>query len=120
MLIDVRARSFGLTPAIQRHAEQRATTALERAKVVDGRAMVRLADINGDRGGVDKLCRISVRIPRFGLVTARAVDRNLYRAIDRACIRLGKSLKRRLSRRRTVSRHRPRPDHAMTARIGLA
>jgi ribosome-associated translation inhibitor RaiA len=120
MRIDVRAIRFGLTAAIRRHAERRAAAALERAPAVEGRAMVRLSDINGDRGGVDKSCRVSVRLAKIGLLTADAVDSDLYGAIDRACVRLGKSLKRRLSRRRTVSRHGPRRGAGSPGAPGLA
>jgi ribosomal subunit interface protein len=120
MRIDVRSTRFGLTDAIREHAERRTAAALEKARLSNVYVMVRLSDINGVRGGVDKSCRISVRLPRLGWVIAHAVDRDLYGAIDRAAIRLGRLLRRRLSRRRTMGRQGPRFAPGSVALAGLA
>src|SRR5688572_19150419 len=104
--MDVCALNFKLTTAIERHVKDRIRLALGVAGVaaaVAG-AMVRLRDINGDRGGVDKACRIVVWLRGRGAIVVEAVDRVLYAAIDAAAARLREAARRRLRRRRTLRR----------------
>ena len=52
------------------------------------RTIVRLWDINGTRGGVDKACRVVVWLRGRGTIVVEAVDRDLYAAIDAAAAKL--------------------------------
>ncbi|HXE53341.1 MAG TPA: HPF/RaiA family ribosome-associated protein [Tepidisphaeraceae bacterium] len=104
MSIEVYCSSFRLTEAIVRHVRGHVEGALRPARGRWESAIVRLADLNADHGGIDKACRIVVRLDTVGAVVARAVDRDLYAAIDRAAERLRTVIKRRLSRRRTLRR----------------
>jgi putative sigma-54 modulation protein len=61
---------------------------------------VRLGDVNGPRGGIDKTCAITVSVPALGVVFARAKGVDAYATIDRAASRVRAALARRLSRRR--------------------
>ena len=72
MLIDTRAIDFALTDAIQRHVESRVEAALGVvARWVVG-VTARLEDINADRGGIDKRCRLVAALRRRGVVVAEA------------------------------------------------
>ena len=44
---------------------------------------VRLGDVNGPRGGIDKRCAIKVMLRRFGVVFARAAGTDVYSTVDR-------------------------------------
>lgn len=49
------------------------------------RACIRLADINGSRGRVDKRCQIELKLAGQDSIVIEDTKANLYFAIDRAC-----------------------------------
>ena len=65
---------------------------------------VRLGDVNGPRGGIDKRCAIKVMLRRFGVVFARAAGTDVYSTVDRATTRIRSAVSRTLSRRRARRR----------------
>lgn len=58
MQIDIQARSFPLTNALRRYAEQKLKSALSCCEDHFQLVVIRLSDINGPRGGKDKHCHI--------------------------------------------------------------
>jgi ribosome-associated translation inhibitor RaiA len=66
--------------------------------------VVRVWDINGERGGADKACRIALHSWTLGNACVEAVDHDLYRAIHKASAKLRESLRRHRSKQRTLSR----------------
>lgn len=104
MQMDIHAHSFKLTSAIEKYAARRVEHAIGRATRSIQGIMVRLLHVNGERGGVDKTCRMVVWLRRGEPVIAEATDRDLYAAIDAASVKLRVALGRRLSRRRTLPR----------------
>jgi putative sigma-54 modulation protein len=102
MLIDTRAIDFTLTDAIRRHVEARVEAALGPLSRWVIRVTARLEDINADRGGIDKRCRLVVAVRRHGVVVAEATHADLYTAVDEAAARI------RRSATRAVMRHVPR------------
>lgn len=104
MQMDIHAQPFKLTAALEQHVAQRVEHAIGMASTSVRGVMVRLVDVNGERGGVDKLCRIVVWLRRGGSVIVEAIDRDLYAAIDAASVKLRVALGRRLNRRRTLRR----------------
>ena len=54
----------------------RITRALARFSDRISSVNVAIVDENGPRGGIDKLCRVSVVMPRFGQVSASAKHEN--------------------------------------------
>jgi putative sigma-54 modulation protein len=104
MQMDIYAQPFKLTAALEQHVVQRVEHAIGTASSSVRGGMVRLLDVNGKRGGVDKTCRIVVWLRHGGSVIVEAVDRDLYAAIDAASVKLRVALGRRLNRRRTLSR----------------
>jgi ribosome-associated translation inhibitor RaiA len=105
---DLYAQNFRVTAAIGRHVDRRVKAALGGAAGVVNGTVVRLRDVNGTRGGVDKACRVVVGTRGRGAVAVEAVDRDLYAAIDAAAAKLRTALRRRLKRRQ-----RPRRGHAL-------
>jgi putative sigma-54 modulation protein len=102
MLIATRSMGFSLTEAIRRHVESRVEAALGPVARWTVSVTVRLADVNADRGGVDKRCQLVASLRRHGVVVAEATDADLYAAIDEAADRI------RRSAVRVVTRHIPR------------
>src|SRR5690349_19560107 len=111
---------FRLTGPIELRVIDGVGAALGRLRDSVTAAVVRLRDVNGPRGGIDKACRIVVRLRGRGTSVAEAVDRDLYAAIDAAAAKLGRSVRRHLRRRRTLRRRhalrRNRPADVLSRR----
>ena len=104
MQIDIQARNFQLTNALRGHVERRLGFALSTREDHIQRINVRLSDINGPRGGEDKLCHIQVVLPHLADVVIEDTEEDLYAAIDRAADRTGRTVGRRLTRQRDLGR----------------
>lgn len=100
MKIDIRAHGFTLTDGTRQHIGWRLAGMLAHAGNAVSRVVVRLSDINGPRGGVDKRCGVELRLKGAQPLVVEDVQSDLHVAIDRACERIGRSLHRRLMRRR--------------------
>jgi ribosome hibernation promoting factor len=79
------------------------------------RVDVRIQDVNGPRGGVDKQCSITADLKttrRRPVVKVTSAD--VYAAVQAASVRLGEAVFRALSRRRWLDRFaRPREPRAV-------
>lgn len=101
MKVDVRIQSSDLAVALEDYVIRRVHFSLGRFAGRLGRVVVRVSDLNGPRGGVDKSCRILAELTPSGeTVLNEAVDANLFVAIDHATERIGRSFSRRLERER--------------------
>ena len=100
MKIEVRFRGVDPSDALRRHAVRRIHFHLSRFAPEIRAVMVRLEDQNGPRGGVDKRCRVLVRGPRIGAATLADLSADAYAAIDRAVLRIGRTVARSLARGR--------------------
>jgi hypothetical protein len=67
-------------------------------------AQLSLIDINGPRGGSDKMCRIQVLLQPRGALLVKARSDCERKAVKLACEKLREMLVRRLERRRERSR----------------
>jgi CBS domain-containing protein len=66
------------------------------------RASVRVEDVNGPRGGVDKLCRIKVVMSGLPSVVVEDQDHDLKTAIVGALARAERAVRRAVEKRKTV------------------
>ena len=98
MHLDIVARNFELTDAIDGYVQRRIGFALSSRFEQIKEIRVRLQDINGPRGGIDKCCPIQIRLPRMRDIVIEDIEANLYVAIDRATERAARTVNRRLSR----------------------
>jgi putative sigma-54 modulation protein len=64
---------------------------------------ISLVDNNGPKGGVDKDCRVTVRLPGLSAIHVTETAETLHQAIDLARDRLGNTVKRTLEKRRDLS-----------------
>lgn len=103
MRIEFRVRRFPLTPALRSHAERRLHFALGRFGRRVRSVVVRFEDVNGPRGGPDKLCRLSLQESGGAPLQAEDVDADLYVAVDRAADRLGRRVARAIARQREIA-----------------
>lgn len=81
-------------------AQSRLRTALQRLSSRVPRATVQLADVNGPRGGVDKLCHLELHTDGAGTVVVRSVASHWRTAFDDALARAMRLLARVLQRAR--------------------
>ena len=102
MKIDVRFRGLGSTEALREHAERRILFQLSRFGHELSAVVVRVSDINGPRGGLDKRCRIAVRGRRIPVLVIEETSADASSAIDLAVGRIARTVGRELERARGV------------------
>jgi len=105
MQIDIQARNFSLSDALRSHAERRLRLALTCCGNRIQRIVMRVSDINGPRGGVDKRCHLQVVLSGLSDVVIEDTEADLYVAIDRSCDRAGRTVARKIERQQTLLRH---------------
>ena len=104
MQLEIRVRNTDVVDALRAYVERRLRFALNRLNNGIKRVRVWIGDLNGPRGGVDKLCRIRVDVVPSGTLLVEERNADIYGAIDRAAHRLKESMRRELQRRRAIKR----------------
>ena len=100
MRLEIRSQDLEIDPGLRGYIERRLRFVLGRFSIRIARVTVYLADVNGPRGGMDKRCRIVVRLVRAGQVFVEDTDTDVGAVVDRATDRVGQSVRRELERRR--------------------
>ncbi len=100
MQLTIRAKHVELTEALREHVRVRLAFGLSRFGHRVRDVVVHLEDVNGPKGGLDKQCRIVVRLRPSGKVSVQHVDRDLLSAVSLAADRVGRTVARTLDRRR--------------------
>jgi ribosomal subunit interface protein len=118
MQIDIQARGFSLTEALENHIHNRLGFTFLYASSRVYRVRVTLSDINGPRGGVDKCCLVEARLEGLPVVVVEDIQSDMYTAIDRAVGRAARTVKRRLAQQRN-RRHQAAAQHAHLLATGL-
>jgi ribosome hibernation promoting factor len=102
MHLEMRGVNYELDDKLKDHLERRLRFALGRFAARIDRVRVRLSDVNGPRGGVDKQCRIAVAlIPRGGVMVGGS-GRDPFALVARTAKRIGWSVRRALEHRRRL------------------
>ncbi len=101
MKIEVRFRGLESSDALREHAARQIHFHLSRFGNDVTAVLVRIADVNGPKGGIDKRCQISVHGTRFGSATLDEMSGDVYSAVDMAVQRIGRSIGRELDRARS-------------------
>jgi ribosome-associated translation inhibitor RaiA len=102
MQLHIRGQNLFLAPAVIERIERRLRFALSRFTDRIDRVTVRFADLNGPRGGVDKRCRIVVRLRPGGQIVIEDTAAGLETAIDRGADRAQRAVARALARTRAT------------------
>lgn len=103
MQIQIHAESIGLTSGLHDYIAKRLAYALSHGRDEVTRIVVRLSDVNGPRGGVDKRCAIEIRLKGDSTIAIDDTQVDLYVAIDRAAERTRRTLDRRIARRQRLA-----------------
>jgi ribosome-associated translation inhibitor RaiA len=112
MKIDIRSSNVPLSAALRDHTAHRIRLALRSMASRIDRVVVRLVDVNGPKGGPDKVCRMDVRLLPAGRLFVEATEADAYVAVIQAARRLDESASRRLGRRaRPPVTRRPNSRH---------
>ena len=86
--------------ALRDSATARVWFVMRRMAWLVAHAKMRLTDVNGPRGGVDKQCRLELKTTHAGTVTITAMARDWRTAIEGALSRSSRMLLRNWRRRR--------------------
>lgn len=106
MLLTVVDRNKVLTDGLKDLLERRLRFALSRFDPRVRRATVVMEDVNGPRGGIDQLCRITVKLNGASDVVISDQDTKAAKAICRAAERAGRSVSRAIERTQQPTRLR--------------
>lgn len=99
MRIDIHASKLEINSTIEEYVERRLLFALGRFSDVVQNVDVTLSDINGPKGGQDKLCRMRVTLKRQAKpVVADVLHEDLRSSIDLTADRLGRAVARAVDR----------------------
>jgi putative sigma-54 modulation protein len=102
--VSVEGRSGGVTSELRNFAHQRLSVSLCRHSEKVQSAEVWLEDVNGPRGGIDKRCRVRLRLAPRGQATATADAANEFAAVAHAARRAATVLDRKQKRIRAPRR----------------
>ncbi|MBK6597328.1 MAG: HPF/RaiA family ribosome-associated protein [Proteobacteria bacterium] len=117
MHMDIQARGFTLTAAINSTVRREAASLASVLGEGDTKLMVRLFDVNSVRGGFDKGCLISAHISRNRrVIVASSLETDLYFAIPIAFEKLRRGVIAAARRDHTLRRRArgPSPDVSAT------
>ncbi len=112
MEIAVRARDVVWNEGLQQRVQRSIEFAVDRHRSRIDRVSVYLTDLNGPRGGVDKLCQITAKVRGAAPVMILEKGDGLLAAVNRAAWRLGYRIGRRVHRGRIAGA----PEHRETVR----
>ena len=115
MRLMIYARKVTMSQTLQDYIERRLGFALGRFGNRIDRVTVRLEDLNGPRGGVDKRCRIEACVVRSGKLQVEVMDAEIEPAVDRAADRIARRVNNDLDRSRE---HRRRGVSAVRVEQG--
>jgi ribosome-associated translation inhibitor RaiA len=100
MKIDIRLRGMSEADQLRAHVQRQLHFHLARFTTAIGEVLVRVTDLNGPKGGVDKRCQILVRLERGGSITVHVDGADGRAAVDHAIERTVRMIARELARAR--------------------
>ncbi len=99
MMIHIKSLGFHAGEAVQQHISQRLAVALSHWADRLKRVVVRLGDVNGPKGGLDKSCSIQLLGPQGVPLKVVAVATDYPTAVDLAVRRAGRAVQHAFDRR---------------------
>lgn len=99
MQVQVRVKGLARASSLRTFATNKLKAALARFSPAVREVTVRLHDINGpNRGGVDQLCRVVLRLKDNSVLVIEDLGANMTEVVDRVTDRLHHTVSKRLSR----------------------
>ena len=108
MEVQIKARGLPAAKTLRNHASRRIRNALGRFGHAVQSVTVRLSDINGPRGGADKLCRIVIQMKSRSIVMEE-LGNDMRRVIDRLSERVQFNVSRQMEKISRVNRQLMQP-----------
>lgn len=116
MQMKIQIKGLPRASKLRRIAAHKIDAALARYAHAIEETSVRLDDINGpDRGGVDKLCRVVLRMKDSSVLVIEELGTDVAQVIERVADRLRQSVARQLARIIGIDRNGLRPRLAASA-----
>jgi putative sigma-54 modulation protein len=103
MKLHIRFRDLESNSELKDLVVRRVRFALSRFTHAIRNINVTLADVNGPRGGVDKVCRVRIVGPQLGLIVVEETANEVPAALDGAVGRVARTAARTLERRRILA-----------------
>ena len=88
MRLDIRCRNVEFTGELCQHIERRVGQALNRFEQYIRSVRIVLADVNGPKGGRDKVCRVTVVLMGHDRLVVTESGENVFRVVDRVADRV--------------------------------
>jgi putative sigma-54 modulation protein len=104
--IDFRVRGIDFTNELRNAVEKLVTFAIDRYETQVDKISVYLADLNGPKGGVDKLCQITASLRRGNPVLILERGSKILTTVNRAARRLGHRIGRDVQRQNRPNQQR--------------
>ena len=104
MKVEIRFRGLEAENALREHTLRRIHYRLSRFGRELGTVVVRIGDVNGPKGGVDKRCHVTVRGKHFAVLSLDELSGDAYSAVDAAMERMGRVVGREVERTRASRR----------------
>ena len=102
MKVEVRFHGLEASEELRVHAARRVHQHLSRFGQQLSAVVVRIADVNGPKGGLDKRCQVTVRGPRLGTSTFEGLSGDPSSAVDAVVERVARAVGRALERVRSL------------------
>jgi ribosome-associated translation inhibitor RaiA len=99
MRILLKSLGFSAGETFRQHVTRRLQATLSHWTDRLGQVVVRLVDVNGSRGGLDKACSIQLQVLRGEPVVVTAISSDYDSAVDLAIRRAGRAASRTFDRR---------------------
>ena len=104
MKVDIRFRGLEASDFLRDHALRRAQFHMSRFGTEVSSVVVRIADINGPKGGIDKRCQVTVKGPLFGSTNLDEESADAYAVVDGALERVSRVVGKAIERARSAAR----------------
>ena len=103
-----RTAGMDLSPALRDHTQMHLGMKLAKFARDIERVTVRVEDVNGPKGGVDKVCKVKAVLNSLPTVIVEQRDPDVYAAVDGALDRLERAVRKALERRKQKPRTQAR------------
>jgi putative sigma-54 modulation protein len=106
MTISIRVRDIEWTDELRKEVERSVAFAVDRYQAHVSHVSVYLVDLNGPKGGADKLCQITAQLRRGNAVLILQKGSEIVPTVDRAVERLRYQIGRGIQRWNRPAAHR--------------
>ena len=100
MELEIRRQNIRLDQGQLEEVERRMASALDQFDSWIVGTTVHLEDVNGNKGGVDKQCRVLINLRSGKTLKVEDTDREILAAVARAADRIGNVVGREIDRKR--------------------